>query len=510
MYRPPNNSADNLVQFFNYFEAFLHNTSNISYPLFICTDSNFNLLNINTCKNSQKYLNLLHSYGFLQLIHKATRINGDQFSLIDHICSKNETISLNTGVIVNDISDHFTTYICLNSTVPKITQKIITSRNFSSDNVTLFRDALNQITWENVKIQSDVNVAFDEFWNTFNSLFDIYFPLTSKKFNRNIHKINPYLTKGLLTSRVTKNMLHKKSITEPSPSNSSKFKLYRNLYNTLIRKSKQLYFQEKLQSYVNNPRKTWEVFNEVIGKPKSKVRINEIKANDTVLSNDFEIAEHFNNFFGSVGQTISNSVNKISTDPLSYMKINPNVPVLSFDEITPTYVKDVLGVIPAKKSLDVYEISNFLLSNIKEQISIPLAHIFNLSLKKGIYPEKFKISRVIPVFKSGDHLSADNYRPISLVCSLAKALDKIVATKLTNHLEINKLLYPYQFGFQKKVSTESNLIHMTNYIGSALNDNKYCIGIFLDLKKAFDVVPHDILLKKTKILWNSWCSLGLV
>ena len=141
-------------------------------------------------------------------------------------------------------------------------------------------------------------------------------------------------------------------------------------------------------------------------------------------------------------------------------------------------------------------ISINLLKFILNSVSVPLAHIFDLSLKNGIFPNKLKSSRVVPVFKSGDRKICDNYRPISLVSSIAKILEKIVALKLTNHLEINKLFYPYQFGFQRGLSTEHNLLHLTNFVSSALNNNKISIGIFLDLKKAFDLVPHTILLSK--------------
>ena len=151
----------------------------------------------------------------------------------------------------------------------------------------------------------------------------------------------------------------------------------------------------------------------------------------------------------------------------------------------------------------VFCMSSSLLSLLKEiapEIFVPLGHIFNLSITTGIFPKELKRSRVVPIFKSGDPTSCDNYRPISLVSSISKILEKIVASKLTAHLESNNLLYKHQYGFLKGKSTEHNLLHLTNKIGEALNDNKFCIGIFLDLKKAFDVVSHQILLKKLKTL----------
>ena len=131
-------------------------------------------------------------------------------------------------------------------------------------------------------------------------------------------------------------------------------------------------------------------------------------------------------------------------------------------------------------------------------ISLPLAHIFNLSLDKVKFPENLKLSRIVPVFKSGDPKLCDNYRPISLVNTLSKVLEKIVALKLTNHLQINDLLYKHQYGFLKGRSTKQNLLHVVNFISQSLNKGNFCIEIFLDLIKAFDVCSHDILLKKSK------------
>jgi hypothetical protein len=162
--------------------------------------------------------------------------------------------------------------------------------------------------------------------------------------------------------------------------------------------------------------------------------------------------------------------------------------------VGPIHLTDVIKAFESKDSPDLDGLSVKILKFIAIEISVPLAHIFNLSLTSGIFPCKLKTSRIVPIFKSGDPRLCDNYRPISLVNTLSKVLEKIVSINLTNHLQINDLLYKHQYGFQFGKSTEHNLIHVVNFISSALNDNEYCIGVFLDLKKAFDLCSHNILL----------------
>ena len=141
-----------------------------------------------------------------------------------------------------------------------------------------------------------------------------------------------------------------------------------------------------------------------------------------------------------------------------------------------------------------------MLKFIVEAVAVPLSHIFNLSLQTGKFPSMLKKSRVIPIFKSGCNLDCDNYRPISLLSSLSKILEKIVAKKLLTHLTTNNLLYEHQYGFLPKRSTEHNILQVTNYITDALNSNHFCIAMFIDLRKAFDVCSHEILLKKLTLM----------
>ena len=137
-----------------------------------------------------------------------------------------------------------------------------------------------------------------------------------------------------------------------------------------------------------------------------------------------------------------------------------------------------------------------MLKFIRYEIAKPLAHLFNLSLNNGVFPASLKVSRTVPIFKSGDNTSCDNYRPISLLSSISKILEKIVANNLVSHLENNNLIYENQYGFLRGKSTVHTITKLVNKIAMELNEKKFVIGVFLDLRKAFDVVQHEILLNK--------------
>ena len=225
----------------------------------------------------------------------------------------------------------------------------------------------------------------------------------------------------------------------------------------------------------------------------------ELDINGTASSNEADIAEEFNRFFSTIGEKISNSIPNTNIDPL-YCTDNKNVPLFTFDHIHGGEVLSNIRNLESKSSTDIFGFNTKLIKFVDTAICNPLAHIFTISLKDGIFP-KLKCSRVVPVFKNGDRKKCNNYRPISLVSIFSKIIEKIVSYKLTNHLQLYKLLTPNQF----YLSTEHNLIHLTNFISDTLNDNKYVIGIFLDLQKAFDVVSHDILIKKTTQTWDTGC-----
>ena len=125
-----------------------------------------------------------------------------------------------------------------------------------------------------------------------------------------------------------------------------------------------------------------------------------------------------------------------------------------------------------------------------------LVHIFNISFSTGKFPSLMKLAKVIPIFKAGSKLDVNNYRPISLLPILSKLLEKLMHKRLYSFLDINDVIYSSQFGFQKNKSTLHSLIEIVEQIRQSMDNGNYGCGIFLDLKKAFDTVNHDILLQK--------------
>jgi hypothetical protein len=355
-----------------------------------------------------------------------------------------------------------------------------------------FKAALQNLHWHEVYACNKTDASFEIFWDIFYSLFNLHFPLSTRKLNRNIHPKNEFMTPGLLVSRNNKIKLHALSLSKPTLF-LHKYKQYRNIYNSLLRASKKLYYDYQLKKFSKNPKRTWELINELSNGGKKQTPISKLDVNGKIIDKADEIADEFN-FFATAGKNVAESVPSVSKPRESYIP-NLETPDFVMGNMGPVHLTDILKSFPNKASLDSDSISLKLVKFVAIEISSPLAHIFNLSLDNGIFPARLK-NRTVPIFKNGDSMSCDNYRPISLIATFSKIIEKIVAVNLTNHLQINKLLYSHQYGFQRFLSTEQNLIQVVNNIGAALNRGNYCIGIFLDLRKAFYTCSHDILLKK--------------
>ena len=124
-----------------------------------------------------------------------------------------------------------------------------------------------------------------------------------------------------------------------------------------------------------------------------------------------------------------------------------------------------------------------------------LCHIFNLIFETGIIPKDLKISLITPIFKAGNK-EFNNYRPISVIPCFLNILGKLMYKRAINYIEKNHILHNNQYRFRRNRSTTMAIIHLTEKIKRAIENNEFTIGIFLDLSKVFDTVNHKILLQK--------------
>jgi hypothetical protein len=143
-----------------------------------------------------------------------------------------------------------------------------------------------------------------------------------------------------------------------------------------------------------------------------------------------EKANAFNKFLCGVGQKISDSVEYTVKNFTDYLVENPNLIPLEFGPVTQAEFVTIIENLESKASTDIDGISNKMLKFLKYELATPLVHLFNLSLQNGDFPEKLKMARTVPIFKSGDPTQCDNYRPISLLSSISKVLEKAVACRL--------------------------------------------------------------------------------
>ena len=210
-----------------------------------------------------------------------------------------------------------------------------------------------------------------------------------------------------------------------------------------------------------------------------------------------EIAESMNQFFCSVGKDLASEIDDVPNPLLSGdYTINFQEKRFEFRAIQDQELRDAVGKLKNSKSFGNDNISSFFLKLALPFVAKSLLKIFNTSFETRKFPDTWKTARVAPIFKDGDKSIRSNYRPISVLPVVSRLFEKLVFNQLYKYLDSNRLLSNGQSGFRLLFSTLTCLLKTTDewYDGF---DNGYMIGsVFIDLRKAFDTVNHEILCQK--------------
>lgn len=201
-------------------------------------------------------------------------------------------------------------------------------------------------------------------------------------------------------------------------------------------------------------------------------------------------AETFNTFFTNVGPNI----NKLFSEQTYINNYTRSSSTIFFTPSTPLEVRNIISSL--KKSSSNDNIDSRLLKMVSFEISLYLSHLINLCFQTSVFPDILKIATVIPLYKGGDSTIISDYRPISLLSNISKIIEKAIYSRVYDFIESHHLLSDQQFGFRRSHSTEHALLYVDEIIKDSLEKGSYCVGIFLDISKAFDCVNHSILIKK--------------
>lgn len=294
----------------------------------------------------------------------------------------------------------------------------------------------------------------------------------SVKKSSRFKKLKPWITNDLIKLIRERDKTSKK--IKKQPFNATLNKEYRDLRHQIssgIKSSKRVYYRSKLNQYQNNPKRFWMVVNELAGRSNKKdpFSVQKYLPNVSNITPDVRkiVADDFNTFFASVGYNLASSIN--SSGP----------PIINDAD----YRQDTVFTLQTVTELDVIRhvyslrggsapgfdgVSADVLKENVNSLSKPLLHIINLSLASGIFPDKFKLAKVFPLYKSNSHKDKNNFRPISLLSAFSKVLEKIVKEQMVDYLNQNQILADCQYGFRKDKNVTDVLFHINKEIFNAL------------------------------------------
>ena len=171
-----------------------------------------------------------------------------------------------------------------------------------------------------------------------------------------------------------------------------------------------------------------------------------------------------------------------------------------FKQVNTGTVLKELRNLKRSKSPGLDDIPPSLLKDAESCLAEPLTYLINMSLHTGQVANEWKQAKVLPLFRSGNATKLDNYRPISILPILSKVLERVVHMQFTDYLESSRLLYKYQFVFQRQHSTNLAVMFFTDSVPRAMDNGQFTGSVFINLRKAFDMVDHSCLLKKLEMI----------
>lgn len=495
IYRPPNSNKQAFIEEIENILSILNRNDCICY---LMGDFNIDLMNCDSDPVALNFLNSFHHQSFFPLINRPTRLMSR--TLIDHIFT-NSLFCLSgghfsSGIILHDLSDHCPIFHIADSfqAVHDEPRQEITFQLINDHTISALKSKLGALNWNEVLTLNDPDQCYNHFLEMLSAAYFDCIPVIKKKLKPNC---KPWLTAALITSVKEKNRLYAQSIKYPCTYTREKYRVYKNRLTHMLRISERNYAREQLLHYNHSLKHQWKVINSLIerGNHSSLPTSMRMSTDSEPVTDSESIANEMNLFFVNSGASVIANNQTSQTDPLSF------VPDLSNEHSMNSYLAttdEILNIIGNLKdsAAGPDRLKPKVIKLVKHELVVPIKHVVNTSLKKGIFPDKLKEALITPIYKKGAKDLVNNYRPISVLNVFSKVIERVMHKRLVSYCEAANIFFDRQFGFRSGHSTEMAVTEAVSIITKALNEKVPILAVNMDLSKAFDTIDHAILCSK--------------
>lgn len=469
-------------------------------------------VNINMLKGDDKLTNdLCHIFGLKNLVTEPTCFKTVNGTLIDPVIVMNPKRFQNPLNIVFGYSDFHNIVGCITKLkVPPKKPMTVEYRSYKNFNVESFNADVSSIPFHVCEMFDDVD---DKYWcmsKLFTDVVDEHAPLKKRVIRT---QQVPYMHSELRKSMYKRNMLKNKYFKNRSVEAWHAYCTQRNITTNMRRNAIKSYFMSKCNGNAT-PKDFWNCIKPYMSNSMQQHRNIILNEDGNIITNKKDICEIFVDFFSSVADNIGvpdeldptcetslTDVYKKHESHSAILNIKQNAPKydteFNFSEVSPSYVARLLSKINVKKATGYDRLPPKLINVSDRHLSASLAEVINASFSACEYPNDMKRAEISPLFKKKDDMLKENYRPVSILVTFSKVFESIISEQLM--ALFNTIFDDMLCAYRKRYSCDHALIKVVDSWKRALDENKFVGVISMDLSKAFDCIPHGLLISKLKV-----------
>ena len=479
IYRHPRNSINSFIEAL---DENMQRLNNKKVKALIMGDINIDLNSSEYTSSQSEYLNVLKSNGFSNLITKPTRVTATSQTTIDHILSNDYDSALTPGVFSYKLADHYPIVCKISTPVDKSNNRdgMFMFRNNQAVDGTKFRDdleaALIPLTYDRMQTTITPQLlenSFKQLVYLITAIIEKHAPLqTASRKQKRIYK-KPWINSELLKMIKRKQNLYKTHFVNGNESDKQYFKKFANKLTRMKTQAKRAYYHATIFERKNNPKQLWNFINNIIHTKRSSTNLPfKLTLDGNETDEPGEISECFNEYFVQIGELIAKKAKLVNETNFKTFLNNSITQSIVLDPPQPIEIYNIINSLNINKACGYDNISSFFLRMGGEILAPILSLSFSRAFDLGIFPSIFKIAKVVPIFKSGNKQIVKNYRPISLLPTLSKILEKFLKTRLIKFFDKYQVLYEFQYGFREKHSVLHALLDVNVFALDAIQSKQ--------------------------------------